>query len=95
MIKLYGYKNCGTCKKAEKWLKENSIDFNLIPIRETPPTKLELSQMLSSYNNETKYLFNTSGQDYRKLNLKEKRASMSTNEPVSYTHLTLPTICSV
>mgnify|MGYP003971841041 CR=1 FL=1 len=76
MIKLYTYKNCGTCKKAIKWLDKKNIRYTVIPIRETPPSKKELLQMLEMYNDELKFLFNTSGQDYRDLNLKEKRLTM-------------------
>lgn len=85
MIKLYTYKNCGTCKKATKWLRENSISFNEIPIRQTPPSKHELQEMLTQYN-DTKYLFNTSGQDYRALNLKEKREILSIEEQIELLH---------
>ena len=80
MIKLYSYKNCGTCKRAIKWLDEHNISYDLIAIRQTPPSQEELMHMLKTYNNEIKFLFNTSGLDYRHQNLKEKRLSMSINE---------------
>lgn len=79
MIKLYSYKNCGTCKKAIKFLNDNSISYKLIPIRDTPPSLNELKLMLSKYN-DIKYLFNTSGVDYRALNLKDKRNTMSVDD---------------
>ena len=28
------YDRCGTCKKAEKWLKENNIEYTKRPIKE-------------------------------------------------------------
>ena len=76
MTKIYTYKNCSTCKKATRFLKENNIIFDEIPIRETPPTIDELSIMLNSHDGEIKQLFNRSGKDYRELNMKEKLKSM-------------------
>ncbi len=71
-LKFYEYKNCSTCKKAQKWLEAQGVDFKVIPIRETPPTKTELKQMLKHMDGDLKKLFNTSGQDYRAMNMKEK-----------------------
>ena len=75
-LKVYAYKNCGTCKKALKWLNEQGIDYKEIPIRETPPKKPELKRMLSYYDGELRRLFNTSGGDYKALNLKDKLPTM-------------------
>lgn len=80
MLKVYEYKNCGTCKKALKFLDQKEVSYKKIPIRETPPTKAELKKMLKALDNDLKKLFNTSGQDYRALNLKDKMSDMSTDE---------------
>jgi len=79
-MKVYEYKNCGTCKKALKWLESHDIEYKKIPIRETPPSRAELKKMLKAYNGEIKKLFNTSGQDYRSMNLKDKMATISESE---------------
>lgn len=79
-MKLYTYAKCGTCRKAVKWLAAEGIEMEEIPIRETPPTKAELKQMLAHLDGELKRLFNTSGQDYRALNLKEKLGEMTESE---------------
>jgi len=78
-MKLYTYKNCGTCRKAVKWLKENEVEFEEIPIRETPPSQKELKAMLKHLGgaSELRRLFNTSGGDYRELDLKTKLPGMS------------------
>lgn len=55
------------------------MNFEEIPIRETPPTVAELRQMLN-YVGDLKKLFNTSGQDYRGLGMKDKLPTMSTEE---------------
>jgi len=80
MPRIYIYKNCDTCRKALKFLKSHSVPFQEIPIRETPPSKAELEQMLRSCNGELRRLFNTSGGDYKSLNMKEKLPRLSEKE---------------
>lgn len=75
-MKIFTYKNCSTCKKATKWLNEQGITFEEIAIRETPPNVAELNQMLAYKGGELRKLFNTSGGDYRELNMKDKLPTM-------------------
>lgn len=82
-MKVYTYSKCGTCRKAVKWLSEKGIEFDEIPIREKPPTKAELKVMLKAYDGELRRLFNTSGQDYRALGLKDKLPGMSESEAIT------------
>lgn len=51
-----------------------------IHIVENPPTKEQLKKMLDNSGLEVKKFFNTSGQKYRELGLKEKVASASEDE---------------
>jgi len=81
-LKVYEYSGCGTCKKAVKFLDSVEIDYEKIPVREKPPTKTELKKMLKFLDGESKKLFNTSGRDYKELNLKEKLAGMSVEEQI-------------
>lgn len=83
-LKIYTYKNCGTCRKAVAWLRENGIEFAEIPIRDTPPSGKELREMLGHLGGakELRRLFNTSGGDYRELDLKSKLAAMSEAEAI-------------
>ena len=76
-LKVYGYKNCGTCRKALKWLDAHGIAYSEIPIRERPPTKTELRNMLGYLDGNLKKLFNTSGVDYKALKLKDKLPEMA------------------
>ena len=85
-LKFYGYKNCGTCRKALKWLDAEGLAYQEIAIREKPPTKTELKKMLGYVDGELKRLFNVSGGDYRELNLKEKLPKMSTSEAIDLLH---------
>lgn len=79
-IKMYMYKGCGTCKKASRWLNEQGIAFNEIPIREQPPTVAELKRMLKAQEGALRKLFNTSGGDYKAMNMKEVLGTMSDDE---------------
>jgi arsenate reductase len=81
-LKIYEYKNCGTCRKALKYLEARNAQYTAIPIREQPPTKAELKKMLRIYEGQIRKLFNTSGLDYKKLKLKESLANMSEEEAI-------------
>ena len=81
-MKLYQYPNCSTCRKAIKFLNENSIEFQSIDITKQPPQKVELQAMLKSYDGDIRKLFNTSGLQYRELNMKEKLPTMSAKEAI-------------
>jgi len=81
-MKLYQYPKCSTCRKAVKFLNENGIEFTSIDITERPPAKTELKAMLASYEGDIRKLFNTSGVQYRELNMKEKLPSMKVTEAI-------------
>ena len=78
-MKIYTYKNCSTCRKATKWLNEQNIAFEEIPIRDNPPSVAELRSMLGHVG-DLKKLFNTSGMDYRSLGMKDKLPTLSEDE---------------
>jgi len=78
--KVYVYRGCDTCRKAIKFLAEQGVDFQEVPIREQPPTKAELKRMLVIYGGELRRLFNTSGLDYKSLNMKDKLPTLSVAE---------------
>ncbi len=80
MIVVYTYDKCSTCRKAVGWLRERDIVFDERPIRETPPTEEELRVVLSAYDGNIRRLFNTSGQEYRRLGLKERLPEMEEAE---------------
>jgi arsenate reductase len=79
-MKLYTYAGCDTCRKAVKWLRAQGLDVPEIPIRDQPPTKAELKAMLGHLDGDRRRLFNTSGQDYRALNLKDRLDALSDDE---------------
>lgn len=83
MLKVYAYQGCSTCRDAVKWLKAHDIAHQEIAIRETPPTVTELRQMLAAKAGNLRALFNTSGEDYRAMGLKDKLPSMSEDEALT------------
>ncbi|WCK56889.1 arsenate reductase family protein [Aneurinibacillus sp. Ricciae_BoGa-3] len=76
-IKAYLYNKCGTCRKAKKWLDEQGTDYKEIPIVEQPPSAYELRQYWKQSGLDLKKFFNTSGQSYRELGLKDRLKEMS------------------
>jgi len=79
-IKAYMYNKCGTCRKAKKWLDEQGIVYQEIPIVETPPNEAEIREIWQKSGVDLKKMFNTSGQVYKELGLKDKIKTMSEEE---------------
>jgi arsenate reductase len=79
---LYQYPKCSTCRKAVNYLKAQGVEFDAIDITEQPPTKEELLMMLENYQGEIRKLFNTSGVQYRELNLKAKLPDLTTGQAI-------------
>lgn len=76
-MKIFTYKNCSTCKKATQWLHEQGHVFEEVAIRDTPPSREELEQMLEYQQGVLKKLFNTAGGDYRELKMKDTLPTMA------------------
>ena len=74
------YPKCSTCKKAKKWLEDNSIEFTDRHIKEENPTAEELSEWHKKSGLPLKKFFNTSGVLYKELKLKDKLPEMSEQE---------------
>jgi len=82
-MKLYIYPKCSTCRKAIKYLSDKDTSVETVDISTTPPSKSELKKMLNAYEGNIRKLFNTSGMQYRELNMKEKLATLSDDEAIS------------
>ncbi|HLO11073.1 MAG TPA: arsenate reductase family protein [Pseudoneobacillus sp.] len=79
-LTFYWYPKCGTCRNAKKWLEENNLSFNEVHIVEAPPSKEELKNFYEKSGMELKKFFNTSGQKYRELGLKDKLKAATDDE---------------
>lgn len=74
------YDRCGTCKKAEKWLGEHGIEFEKRPIKEDNPSAEELKNWIEQSGIPARKFFNTNGQLYKSLGIKDKLSIMSDEE---------------
>lgn len=74
------YPKCSTCKKAKKWLEDNSVEFTDRHIKDENPTAEELSEWHKKSGLPLKKFFNTSGVLYKELKLKDKLLEMSEQE---------------
>jgi transcriptional regulator, Spx/MgsR family len=74
------YPKCGTCQKAEKWLKSNEIEYIYRPIKEENPNKDELRLWIGKSGLSIAKFFNTSGLLYKEYNMKDKVKSLSEDE---------------
>ena len=74
------YPKCTTSKKAQKWLDDNNISYEIRDIKENNPTFDELSEWHRKSGLPLKRFFNTSGLLYKSMGLKDKILSMSEKE---------------
>lgn len=74
------YPRCSTCQKAKQWLDSNGFRYEERHIRENPPTAAELKLWWEKSSLPLKRFFNTSGQLYKALQLREKLPHMSDQE---------------
>ncbi|AIQ46073.1 hypothetical protein R70723_09375 [Paenibacillus sp. FSL R7-0273] len=79
-LKVYQYPKCSTCRSAVKWLKEQGHELDLQHIAEQPPTVEELRVLVANSGLPLKKFFNTSGEVYKELGLKDKLAGLSEDE---------------
>ena len=81
-MKVYGYMKCGTCRKALKWLDAAGIDHDFVDITLTPPNASLLKRALATGRYELKHLFNTSGGQYRAMDIKHRLPEMTKIEAI-------------
>ena len=74
------YPPCSTCKKAKKWLDDQGVVYTDRHIKEENPSYEELKQWYNCSGLPLKKFFNTSGLQYRALELKDKVPHMTEEE---------------
>ena len=79
-MKVLVYRKCSTCQKALKWLGVHEIVFEERAIVEENPTYEELKEWYEKSGLPLKRFFNTSGNLYKQMNLKDKLKDMSEEE---------------
>ena len=74
------YPKCTTCQKTKKWLDASGVAYDERHIKDNNPTIDELKIWHKQSGLPLKRFFNTSGLQYKALNLKEKLPAMSEEE---------------
>ena len=76
------YPKCTTCRKAKAWLEANGISYTDRNIKEDNPTAEEITEWQKMSGLPIKKFFNTSGQLYKTMGLKDKLPEMSFEDAV-------------
>ena len=82
-MRLYCYSKCSTCKKALAWLDENDVSYELLDIKTNHPGLAELAAAYEKSGLPLKRFFNTSGNLYKEMSLKDKLPEMSEEEQLA------------
>ena len=77
------YPKCSTCRKAQDWLDDHGIAYDLRDIKLNNPTAEELTLWYRKSGLPLKKFFNTSGLQYKALGLKDKLPAMSEEEQIA------------
>ena len=77
------YPRCSTCKKAQNYLDTKNAAYDLRDIKTDHPSADELKNWQKMSGLPLKKFFNTSGIQYRALDLKNKLPQMSEAEQLS------------
>ena len=74
------YPPCSTCQKAKRWLEDNGVAYTARHIETDNPTKEELTAWIARSGLPLKRFFNTSGNLYKEMKLKDKLPEMTEEE---------------
>ena len=74
------YPQCSTCQRAKKWLDERGIQYTDRHIKEQNPTYEELKEWQAQSGLPLKRFFNTSGNLYKEMKLKDRLPDMDEEE---------------
>lgn len=77
------YPKCTTCQKALRWLQDRGIDVTIRDIKLERPSEEELRDWQARSGLPLRRFFNTSGQQYRTLGLKDRLESMTEEEQLA------------
>ena len=77
------YPKCTTCKKAQAWLDAQGTAYDLRDIKQENPSEEELRTWWKASGLPLKKFFNTSGLQYKALQLKDKLPTMTEEEQLA------------
>ena len=76
------YPKCSTCMKAKTWLAEKGIEYLMRDIKTENPSAGELKEWYQKSGLPLKRFFNTSGNLYKEMKLKDRLPEMSEEEQI-------------
>lgn len=76
------YPKCSTCRNAKKWLNEQNIEHHDRHIIDENPSTEELRSWIKQSGLPIKNFFNTSGEVYKTMQLKDKLSNLSEEEQI-------------
>lgn len=79
-VVLIGYPACSTCRKAIRYIKDHEVEVDFRHIVEDTPNREELNDLWKKSGLPLKKFFNTSGNLYKEMKLKDLLPSMSEEE---------------
>ena len=80
MMTFICYAKCNTCKKAQAWLTAQGKEFEVRDIKEQNPSEAELRTWHDRSGLPLKKFFNTSGLQYKALDLTTRLPGMTEDE---------------
>lgn len=83
MMLFVCYPKCTTCQKARLFLDTKGVKYDFRDIKTENPTESELRVWYAKSGLPLKRFFNTSGLQYKALELSKKLSSMSEDEQLS------------
>lgn len=87
VIKVFGIKNCDTCRKALKWLESENIPHRFHDVREHPPSPDLMGIWCESEFGHK--LLNRRSTTWRSINGRQRAAALSNPAPTLLEHPTL------
>ena len=79
-VEIIGYPKCSTCRNAVKYVKNHGIEVTFRDIVTETPSVEELTMLWKKSGLPLTKFFNTSGNLYKEMQLKDKLSSMSEEE---------------
>ena len=83
MIKFICYPKCTTCQRAQSWLDEKGLEYEMRNIKEENPSYDEIKAWYETSGLDIKRFFNTSGLLYKSMGLKDKLDKMTVDEKLT------------
>ena len=79
-VQIYCYDRCTTCQKALKWLDAHGVIYTKIDIKGDHPDAETLRSLWKKSGLPLRRFFNTSGMQYRNMDLSKKLPDMSEDD---------------